>query len=418
MTEFRKFGDDSPLNLFERLSTRRSYNKNKIPENKIIEWMDTLTPTELTEQIEKTINSKNNFINAVETLSFDVANYIYNFNKIYATPSTFWTIMIFSYNNKIEEKNPELFMKAFNFFCKILDDYDVDKIYRGSLLNISIRFKTILFTKKLVEKGLSLKHYNWGFSPLLELVKNTINSKFNKEMFDYILTNGSSVDEITKHDDIEPRKRVGANTYHGFPINKTPGLSTAESIHKNVLEIITMSYNTLIKYNVLGEIPDHPIYDLIKYFNIKIEKNEKECCVCWTKGDMQLEKLHCSHEICINCAIEIQTNDKIICPLCRTINDYSHNPYLVTLLVSDIGEIKVRKETKMKELINICQNKRGYKYIVLSSELKTILPTNKTLKEMGIKNNSSIHCFVRMPHQLDPEEYEEWCLSGKSLVIG
>lgn len=64
MTEFRKLGDNSPLNLFERLWTRHSYNRTKIPEEEIIKWMDTLTPTELTEQIEKTINSNNNFINA------------------------------------------------------------------------------------------------------------------------------------------------------------------------------------------------------------------------------------------------------------------------------------------------------------------------------------------------------------------
>lgn len=67
----------------------------------------------------------------INTLSFDVANYIYNFNKIYATPSTFWCIMTKLNEKKIEGENLELFKKACDFFCKILDDYDKDKIYVG-----------------------------------------------------------------------------------------------------------------------------------------------------------------------------------------------------------------------------------------------------------------------------------------------
>ena len=303
--------------------------------------------------------------------------------------------MIYSYNQNIEEKNPELFIKACDFFCKILDNYDIEKICIESILHISVRFKTILFTKKLVEKGLSLKHYNEGITPLLELVKHTIHHKFNKEMFDYILLNGSSVDEITKSD--------SATSYCGFRINKTSGLSLNDSIHKNVLEIITMSYDILLKYEIIIENPEHPIYNIMKYFNIPIKLNNYDCDICMTQGYMKLEKLHCSHHICVNCAIEIQEDNKIICPFCRIINDFSDNPYLVRLLITNIGEIKeikIKKETTMKELIKICQDKIGYKYIVLRVDNKIISNTNQSLKEMGIKNNSSIYCNIRMANQL------------------
>ena len=400
---------NTPQNLFERLSTRHCWNNTKIPEYEIIDWIKTLTPIELTKQIESSKAGNNNILIAIETLSFDVANYIYDFDKSYATPNIFWHVMIYLYNQQIEEKNPELFIKACDFFCKILDDYDI-KICMENLLHISIRFKTILFTKKLVEKGLSLKHYYWGISPLLELVKHTIHNKFNKEMFDYILLNGSSVDEITKHDDIEFKKRAGDNSYCGFLINKTSGLSVHDSIHKNVLEIITMSYDILLKYGILIENPEHPIYDIMKYFNIPIKFNKYECDICMTEGDMILEKLHCGHHICVNCAIEIQEDNKIICPFCRIINDFSDNPYLVRLLITNIGEIKeikIKKETTMKELIKICQDKIGYKYIVLRVDNKIISNTNQSLKEMGIKNNSSIYCNIRMVKQLTTIELEE-----------
>lgn len=190
--------------LFERISTRYCWNKIKKSEKEIIDWMKILSPIELTKQMEYSkIHDTNNFIIAIETLSFDVADYIYDFNKTYATPNTFWYIMINLINQNIEEKNPELFIKGYNLFCKILDIYDIEKIYNTNIIHISIRFKTILFTKKLVEKGLSLKHYDWGLSPLLKLINYTIHNNFNKEMFDYILSNGSSIDEITKHDDID-----------------------------------------------------------------------------------------------------------------------------------------------------------------------------------------------------------------------
>ena len=403
--------------LFEHLSTRHLWNNIKIPEYDIIDWIKSLTPNELTKQIECTKARNNNILLAVETLSFDVADYIYNFNKSYATPNIFWYIMIYSYNRNIEYKNPELFIKACDFFCKILDEYDIEKICIGSILHISVRFKTILFTKKLVEKGLSLKHYNEGITPLLELVKHTIHNKFNKEMFDYILLNGSSVDEITKHTNNKLKERTYVDSYCGFLINKTPGLSLSESIQKNVLEIITMSYDILLKYEILIENPEHPIYDIMKYFNIPIKLNKYDCDICMTKGDIILEKLHCGHHICFNCAIEIQEDNKIICPYCRRINDYSDNPYLVRLIIHNIGEIKIKKETTMKKLIKICQDKIGYKYIVLRTNNKIISDTNKSLKEMGIKNNSSIYCNIRMPNQLTSIELEEWSSSGLPLII-
>jgi len=404
-------------NLFERLSTRHCWNNTKIPEYDIIEWIKTLPPNELTKQIECTKARNNNIIIAIETLSFDVADYIYKFNKSYATPNIFWYIMIYSYNHNIEEKNPELFIKACDFFCKILDDYDIEKICIGSILHISVRFKTILFTKKLVEKGLSLKHYNEGITPLLELVKHTIHNKFNKEMYDYILLNGSSVDEITKHIDIKLKERTYVEPYCGFKINKTPGLSCNESIHKNVIEIITMSFDILIKYEIIIEKPEHPIYDIMKYFNIPIKLNNYDCDICMTKGYMKLEKLQCSHDICVNCAIKIQKDNKIICPFCRTINDYSDNPYLIRLLITNIGEIKIKKETTAKELIKICQEKRRYKYIVLRVDNKIISNTNQSLKDLGINNNSSIFCDIRMPNQLTPIELEEWNSSGLPLIF-
>jgi hypothetical protein len=150
-------------------------------------------------------------------------------------------------------------------------------------------------------------------------------------MFDYILSNGSSIDEITKHDDIDPKKRTGPSSYCGFLIKKTNGLLLKDSIHKNVLDIILMSYDILLKYGILIDNPVHPIYDLIKYFNIKIKINKYECCICMVEDDIKLEQLHCSHFICINCAINIQEDDKIVCPFCRKINDYSDNPYLIRL---------------------------------------------------------------------------------------
>ena len=394
---------NTPQNLFERLSSRHCWNNTKIDEYDIIEWIKTLTPNELTKEIECSKARNNNILIAVETLSFDVADYIYDFNKTYATPNIFWYIMIYSYNQKIEEKNPELFIKACDFFCKILDNYDIEKICIESILHISVRFKTILFTKKLVEKGLSLKHYNEGITPLLELVKHTIHHTFNKEMFDYILLNGSSVDEITKHTNIKLNKKTYVDSYRGFRINKTSGLSLNDSIHKNVLEIITMSYDILLKYEIIIENPEHPIYNIMKYFNILIKLNNYNCDICMTQGYMKLEKLHCSHHICVNCAIEIQQDNKIICPFCRRINDYDDNPYLVTLLITNMMttiKIKIKKETTMKELIKICQDKIGYKYIVLRVDNKTISNTNQSLKEMGIKNNSSIYYNIRMANQI------------------
>ena len=88
--------------LFERISTRYCWNKIKISEEKIIDWMKTLSPIELTKQIEYSKNpNTNNFITAIETLSFDVADYIYDFNKTYAVSNTFWCIMITLFNQNI-----------------------------------------------------------------------------------------------------------------------------------------------------------------------------------------------------------------------------------------------------------------------------------------------------------------------------
>ena len=57
--------------------------------------MKILSPIELANQIEYSkSHNANNFIIAVETLSFDIADHIYDFNKTYATPNTFWYIMI------------------------------------------------------------------------------------------------------------------------------------------------------------------------------------------------------------------------------------------------------------------------------------------------------------------------------------
>lgn len=385
--------------LYERISTRYCWNKIKKSEKEIIDWMKILSPIELAKQIEYSkTHDTNNFIIAVETLSFDIADHIYDFNKTYANPNTFWYIMINLINQNIEEKNPVLFIKGYNLFCKILDIYDIEKIYNTNIIHISIRFKTILFTKKLVEKGLSLKHYDWGLSPLLKLINYTIHHNFNKEMFDYILSNGSSIDEITKHDNIDSKQRTGPSSYCGFVINKTTDLSISDSIHKNVIDIILMSYDILLKYGILIDNPVHPIYDLLKYFHIKIKINKYECCICMVESDIKLEQLGCSHFICINCAIEIQEDDKIVCPFCRTINDYSDNPYLIRLVIATIGkkygEIQIRKETTVKKLIKICQDKIGYKNITLRVDNKNIPNTNQSVNEFGIKNNSLICCNI------------------------
>lgn len=385
--------------LYERISTRYCWNKIKKSEKEIIDWMKILSPIELAKQIEYSkTHDTNNFIIAVETLSFDIADHIYDFNKTYANPNTFWYIMINLINQNIEEKNPVLFIKGYNLFCKILDIYDIEKIYNTNIIHISIRFKTILFTKKLVEKGLGLKHYDWGLSPLLKLINYTIHHNFNKEMIDYILSNGSSIDEITKHDNIDSKQRTGPSLYCGFVINKTTGLSISDSIHKNVIDIILMSYDILLKYEILIDNPVHPIYDLLKYFHIKIKINKYECCICMVESDIKLEQLGCSHFICINCAIEIQEDDKIVCPFCRTINDYSDNPYLIRLVIATIekkyGEIQIRKETTVKKLIKICQDKIGYKNITLRVDNKIIPNTNQSVNEIGIKNNSLICCNI------------------------
>jgi len=385
--------------LYERISTRYCWNKIKKSEKEIIDWMKILSPIELAKQIEYSkTHDTNNFIIAVETLSFDIADHIYDFNKTYANPNTFWYIMINLINQNIEEKNPVLFIKGYNLFCKILDIYDIEKIYNTNIIHISIRFKTILFTKKLVEKGLGLKHYDWGLSPLLKLINYTIHHNFNKEMIDYILSNGSSIDEITKHDNIDSKQRTGPSLYCGFVINKTTGLSISDSIHKNVIDIILMSYDILLKYEILIDNPVHPIYDLLKYFHIKIKINKYECCICMVESDIKLEQLGCSHFICINCAIEIQEDDKIVCPFCRTINDYSDNPYLIRLVIATIekkyGEIQIRKETTVKKLIKICQDKIGYKNITLRVDNKNIPNTNQSVNEFGIKNNSLICCNI------------------------
>ena len=137
----------------------------------------------------------------------------------------------------------------------------------------------------------------------------------------------------------------------------------------------------------------------MKYFNIPIKLNNNECDICMTQGYMKLEKLHCGHHICVNCAIEIQKDNKIICPFCRRINDYDDNPYLVKLHIFQLCginiEIKIKKETTMKKLIKICQDKIGRKYIVFRVDNKIISNTNQRLKEMGIKNNSLIYYHIR-----------------------
>ena len=48
---------------------------------------------------------------------------------------------------------------------------------------------------------------------------------------------------------------------------------------------------------------------------------------------------------------------------------------------------------------------------------KIISNTNQSLKEMGINNNSSIYCNIRMPNQLTPIELEEWNSSGLPLIV-
>ena len=70
----------------------------------------------------------------------------------------------------------------------------------------------------------------------------------------------------------------------------------------------------------------------------------------------------------------------------------------------------------MPSIIN-GQEKRGYKYIVLRVDNKIISNTNQSLKEIGINNNSSIYCNIRMPNQLTPIELEEWNSSGLPLII-
>ena len=65
----------------------------------------------------------------------------------------------------------------------------------------------------------------------------------------------------------------------------------------------------------------------------------------------------------------------------------------------------------------MCQDKIGYKYIVLRVDNKIISNTNQSLKEMGIKNNSSIYCNIRMANQLTSIELEEWSSSGSTLII-
>jgi len=59
----------------------------------------------------------------------------------------------------------------------------------------------------------------------------------------------------------------------------------------------------------------------------------------------------------------------------------------------------------------------GYKYIVLRVNNKIISNTNQSLKEIGINNNSSIYCNIRMANQLTPIELKEWISSGLPLII-
>lgn len=410
------------LSLYEQIYTRRSYSKNKIPQNQIINFMTFLDNVELQDQITSSKNGQNNFINAIETLSFDVANYIFDVDSSYAVISSLWTIMITLINSKTETENPLLFMEGYQLFCKIVDIYDEDKIQLSGLLvssniHTSTRFISTIFADKLIQKGLKLNYHHNGITPLIYLISNTINSSFNKDMFDLLMANGSSIDEIARDDDV-PGHKFGFNRVNTFAINKTPGLTRIDIMYKNVIQIIKMAYEKLFKYGVLSDNLTHPIYKLLEYFNISIEILNNECLICMFGGEHKLEKLKCGHELCMNCAIEIQIDDIIICPFCREVNNYIDEPYMMTLFVSHIGEIKVRKEITMKELIKICQNKRNYKYISLMIDFKSILPNDKTLKDMGIKNNSSITCIVRLPHQLTETELAEWNREGTSLIIG
>jgi hypothetical protein len=159
-------------NLFERLSTRQCWNKTKISENEIIDWIKTLTPIELTKQIESSKAGNNNILIAIETLSFDVANYIYDFDKSYATPNIFWHVMIYLYNQQIEEKNPELFIKACDFFCKILDDFILNHVYCLEqdfyYYNLNSQMKKKWYYSKIITYKIYLE-LNMSFEEIREL---------------------------------------------------------------------------------------------------------------------------------------------------------------------------------------------------------------------------------------------------------
>ena len=360
-------------------------------EESVIMYMDSLSKDELIKKI-----STNCIIDKlIQKEYFDAMNYVYIFDKKIIPIKSIWNIMITLYNNKTETKNKELFEKGYSIFEKIVDMYDADEIlHEGKIvysnIHISIRFKSIKFAKKLIDKGLSLKYYHWGKTPLIELIEFIANNKFNKDMLDLLLENGSSIDEFGR-DDVVLGHALGYNTFKYLCIS---GLFVPKErlYNKQILEIIKNIYDFLLEQGKL--VKEHSIYKLMNYFDIDYEM-PKHCDICMNEKYVELEKLECGHELCIDCAIEIQTNKYITCPFCRKTYDYCENPYKLTITLNTFGrshKIKVEKETTFYQLYNIAEDFMNNPNIIILHGGYQLPKNTLTLKDGKIKNNSIMYC--------------------------
>jgi len=379
--------------LYYKIAARNCWNSVRPTENYIMTWIKKLDQSSLKQEIETSGEYDSNFICALKTLSFELAEFILDFDSKYCDNKAVWHIMIVLLNSGTEKKDPLLFTKGYHIFCKIVDLTTLDALPNNSL-HIATRFNSTIFAQKLVEKGMSLKYHDCGFTPLLYLITYTINSSFNKNMYDFLVAHGSTTDELAIDDDMDPKKMMGKNRVQGFSIHGTSGLTRDQILSKNIIEIIKLSYDVLYKFNILAENPSHPIFDLITYFSVTIDYKHDMCSVCLSEGMPKMEELRCKHSFCIDCILAIQKENVITCPLCKTVNDYTDAPFLMTLF-TNLFELKVPFDITGDQLLKLCRQTRRWNYTAVVYQNK-ILTGDKKVREYGVKNGSRIICVDRM----------------------
>jgi len=66
------------------------------------------------------------------------------------------------------------------------------------------------------------------------------------------------------------------------------------------------------------------------------------CPICLESLSENITTTNCNHQFCIHCFNELMDNNKIECPLCRTIiTEYSNNDEKVRILIKEIGQSSI-----------------------------------------------------------------------------